>query len=92
MALESSKRAPKGGCQAAGPPNPKNWNLKNADFVDVMISEVLRDFPFSRDQPLKSADVQYIRILKNKLIKSKKKNKTGHYDWVMEHVVIFVCI
>jgi hypothetical protein len=31
--------------------------------------------------------------LKTKLIKLKKKNeKIGHCDWVMEHVVIFVCI
>jgi len=33
-----------------------------------MLSEVLRDLPFSRNQPLKSADVLYIRISKNKLI------------------------
>jgi hypothetical protein len=33
-----------------------------------MISEVLRDFPFSRNQPLKSAGDQYIRILENELI------------------------
>jgi len=31
-----------------------------------MISKVLRDLPFSRNQALKSADYQYIRILKNK--------------------------
>jgi non-canonical (house-cleaning) NTP pyrophosphatase len=37
------------------PPNPQNRNLKGTDFVDV-ISKVLRDFPFSRNQPLKSAD------------------------------------
>jgi hypothetical protein len=38
-----------------------------------MISKVLGDLPFSQNQPLKSADDQYIRILKNKLIKLKKK-------------------
>jgi hypothetical protein len=38
-----------------------------------MISKVLRDFPFSRKQPLISADDQYIRMLKNKLIKLKKQ-------------------
>jgi hypothetical protein len=31
-----------------------------------MISQVLRDLSSIRNQPLKSADDQYIRILKNK--------------------------
>jgi hypothetical protein len=44
------------GCQAAAPPNPQNRNLKNAYFVDIMISKVLRDLPFSRNHPLKSTD------------------------------------
>jgi hypothetical protein len=48
-------------------------NLKSTDFVDVMMSNVLRDFAFSQNQPLKSADDQHIRILKNKLITLKKK-------------------
>jgi hypothetical protein len=38
-----------------------------------MISKVLCDLPFSRNQPLKSADDKYIKILKNKLIKLKKQ-------------------
>jgi hypothetical protein len=38
-----------------------------------MILKVLRDLPFSRNQPLKSADDQYIIILKNKLIKLKEQ-------------------
>jgi hypothetical protein len=59
-----------GGCRAAAPPKPK---FKNTDFVDIMISKVLRDFPFRRNQPLKSADDQYIRILKNKSTKLKKQ-------------------
>jgi hypothetical protein len=46
-----------------------------------MISKVLCDFPFSQNQPLKSADDWYIRILKNKLIKLKK---TRIYDTVSE--------
>jgi hypothetical protein len=37
-----------------------------------MISKVLRGFPFSRNQPLKSADDSYIRILEDKLIKQRK--------------------
>jgi hypothetical protein len=82
-----------GGCRAAAPPNPQNLNLKNKYFVDIVISKVIRDFPFNRNQPLKSAHDQYIRILKNELIKLKKKNqKTGHCDRVTEHVVISVCI
>jgi hypothetical protein len=32
-----------------------------------MMSKVLRDLLFSRNQALKSADDQFIRILKNKL-------------------------
>jgi hypothetical protein len=43
------------------------------DFEDIMISKVLCDSPFSRNQPQKSADDQCIRILKNKLIKIKKQ-------------------
>jgi hypothetical protein len=64
--------------QAAAPPphqTPRNRNLKNKYFIDIMIPKVLRDLPFSRNQPLKSADDQYIRILKNKLIKFKKKQE-----------------
>jgi hypothetical protein len=62
------------------PLNPQNRNLKITDFLDIMVSKVLLDFPFSRNQPLKSADDQYIRILKNKLIKFRKNKKTGHCD------------
>jgi hypothetical protein len=51
----------------------KNYNLKNTNSVDIMISVVLRDFPFSPNQPLKSVDDQNIRILKNKLTKFKKQ-------------------
>jgi hypothetical protein len=47
---------PKGACRAAAPPNPQNRNLKNTGFLDIMISDVLRDLLFSRNQPLKSAD------------------------------------
>jgi hypothetical protein len=38
-----------------------------SDFVDMMISKVLRDLPFSGKQPLKSADDKNIRISKNKI-------------------------
>jgi hypothetical protein len=49
------------GCSA-----PQNGNLKRPDFVEIM-SKVLRVLPFSRNDPLKSADDQNIII--------KKKNK-----------------
>jgi hypothetical protein len=55
-----------GGCRAAAPQTPQNRNLKNTDFVDIVVSKVLRNFPFSGNQPLKSADDKYIVILKNK--------------------------
>jgi hypothetical protein len=58
----------------AHPPKPPKLKLKkNTDFVAIMISKVLRDLPFSRNQPLKSPDDKYITILKNKLIKLKKQ-------------------
>jgi hypothetical protein len=62
------------------PKTPKDQNLKSTNFVNIMVSKVLRDLPFSRNQSLQSADDQYIIILKNKLIKFKKNQKTGHCD------------
>jgi hypothetical protein len=35
---------------------PRNRNLNSTDFVDTMITDVLRDLPFSRIHALKSAD------------------------------------
>jgi hypothetical protein len=32
---------------------PQNRNLKNTDFVDIVVSKVFRDLPFSRNQSLK---------------------------------------
>jgi hypothetical protein len=37
------------------PQVPQNRNLKDTDFADI-ISKVVRDFPLSHNQPLKSAD------------------------------------
>jgi hypothetical protein len=45
-------RAPKGGCRAENP--LPQIELKKTDFVDEMIRRVLRDLPFTRNQPLKS--------------------------------------
>jgi hypothetical protein len=54
----ATRGAPKGGggCRASAPPKPLKTEIKKKDFVAIMISEFLRDFPFSRNQPLKSAD------------------------------------
>jgi hypothetical protein len=51
------------------PPKPEKPKFKKQRFLNIMTSKVLRDFPLGRNQPLKSVDDQYIRILKNKLIK-----------------------
>jgi hypothetical protein len=66
-----------GGLPGWSPPPKKTpkQKFKNTDFVDIMISNVLCDFPFSRNHSLKSADDQYIRILKIKIIKLKKKQE-----------------
>jgi hypothetical protein len=55
------------------PPKHPKTEIKKTGFVDIVISKVLHEFRFSRNQPLKSADDQYSRILKNKLIKFKKQ-------------------
>jgi hypothetical protein len=61
------------GRRAVAPPNPTSPKIKKkTHFVDT-ISKVLRDLTFSRNQSLKSADDYYIIILKNKLMKLKKK-------------------
>jgi hypothetical protein len=56
------------GLPSCGPTNPQKSDFfkKNLDFVDIVISRVLRNFPFSRNKQLKSADEQYIKILKSK--------------------------
>jgi hypothetical protein len=56
--IYESSGAHKAGSAAGlqSPQAPRNRNLKNTDFVDIMISEVLRDLPFSQNHPLKSAD------------------------------------
>jgi hypothetical protein len=52
---------------------PQKRNLKKTDFVDI-ISKILHDLSSSLNQPQKSNDDWYIRILKNKLIKFKKQD------------------
>jgi hypothetical protein len=43
------------GCSPAAPKPPKT-EIKKTYFVDIITSKVLRDLPFSQNQPLKSAD------------------------------------
>jgi hypothetical protein len=38
------------------PPSPPQSKLQRTDLVDMVVSNVLRDLPFSWNQPLKSAD------------------------------------
>jgi hypothetical protein len=63
------------GLPCCSPPNPQNRILKNTDFGDVTMSKVLRDLPLGQNQPVKSANDEYIRFLKNKLIKLKKTRR-----------------
>jgi hypothetical protein len=46
------------GCRPPPPPHQKR-NLKNADFVDTILSKVVRDLRFNLNQPMKSADDWY---------------------------------
>ena len=71
--LLSAGAHPKGKAAWANPPKPPKIEIKKKiGFVDI-ISKLLHDLPFSRNQLLKSADDWYIGILKNKLIKLKKQ-------------------
>jgi hypothetical protein len=44
-----------------------NRNLKKQFFLGKMVSTILRNLPFNRNQPLKTADDRYTRILKDKI-------------------------
>ena len=64
----------KGGCRAVAPPQASKTEIKKKTyFIDMMISNVLRDVLFSRTQHMKSADDLFIRILRNILMKFKKE-------------------
>jgi hypothetical protein len=56
------------GCRKIPPP-PQFLMNKTMIFIDAMTSNVLRDLPFGRNEPQKSADV---KIRKNKILKNKK--------------------
>ena len=46
----------KGGLPVHSRKPPLHLKLKNANFVDTAISQVLHNLPFSQNYPLKSAD------------------------------------
>ena len=53
----ASNRGRDKGVAAAAQQAPYQIQIfRNTDLVDMMISKFLRDLPFSRHQPLKSAD------------------------------------
>ena len=56
---------------AAAPPLPPHHIIsklkKKTNFVDTMIFNILCDLLFNRNQPLKLADDQYVRILENNI-------------------------
>jgi hypothetical protein len=57
------------------PPKPPKPKFKKQTFRRFYDIKFLRDFPFSRTQPLESADNRYVTILKNKLTKLKTKQE-----------------
>jgi hypothetical protein len=78
----NSRAQPRGGGVVGlqpPPPKPPKPKVKKDRFCEHVGIKVLRDFSFSRNQPLKSADDQYITILKSKFKKLKNK-KTGLCD------------
>ena len=83
-----------GGRPSGCSPPPQNRNLKNTDIVDTMISKVLSNLHYSRSQSLKSADDQYIRILKKRLIKLKwtRRLDTVTESWnVQLNLYVYKC-
>jgi len=61
--LQSTIGAPKGGnCPAAVHHSQAKLKKKNTDIVDAMISKVKRDLLLSVNQPLDSADLEFIGI------------------------------
>jgi hypothetical protein len=66
--------APKWRTARLKPPNYTKPKFKNTDLVSVMISKVLCNLPFSRDQTPKTTINWYIKIWKSTL-KIKKKTR-----------------
>jgi hypothetical protein len=65
------------GCSCSKSPK---IDIKSPDFVDT-ISNVLRDFAFSRNQPKKSLIISKLELRKIRKENKKNKNKNvGHGD------------
>jgi hypothetical protein len=54
--MHYNSSAPRGTAGLQPPQTTQKWNFKNTDFVDIVIAKLLRDFHFSRNEPLKSTD------------------------------------
>jgi hypothetical protein len=54
--IDHGRTEGRGSCPVAEGPKPPSRNSENIDFVDITALKVLRDFRFSRNRPLKSAD------------------------------------
>jgi hypothetical protein len=50
--IEGAAKGGGSGLSPTAPFPPEVDSLQNTDFVDTMISNILRDFPFSLNQPL----------------------------------------
>jgi hypothetical protein len=82
-----------GGCQAVAPPKPPKQKFNKHRFCRDY--DIKRIYVISPSSEISSWNRLMTRALEfeKQINKIKKKNKkTGHCDWVMEHVVIFVCI
>jgi hypothetical protein len=53
--------------------SPHQIKIIETHFVDPQTSNILHNLPFCKNHPLKSGDIQWVRILKNKM-----KNLRGH--------------
>jgi hypothetical protein len=56
MKMNGAHRRGVGECLKAAAPPTNNEIKKKHSFVDMMLSNVLRDLPFSQTHPLKMAD------------------------------------
>jgi hypothetical protein len=86
----SRPRGGGGGCWVA-PPKPPKPKFKKHRFCRHYDIRSFTWFPLHPKSATEIGWWLYIRILKNKLLKFKKK-KIGRCDWVMEHLVLVLYI
>jgi hypothetical protein len=81
---------PRGCCRAAASPNPSKPKFKRRIFCRYYDIKSFTWFPL---QPKLATEIGWWLLHWNFEKKIKKKDKkTGHCDWVTEHLVIFVCM